>query len=100
MGKLADKCKKSWRRLNDHEQIHGLIEGVRSVEGPPKTPLTPHSWLTAIYPRPQYVEISIAKSAGFLTKDAEATTTLFVRLQLAIGTTVPPLSPPTILIGL
>jgi hypothetical protein len=33
MFKLRIECEKSWRRLNGHEQIHMLIEGVRFIDG-------------------------------------------------------------------
>ncbi len=33
MYKLGIECEKSWRRLNGHEQITRLIEGVRFVDG-------------------------------------------------------------------
>lgn len=33
MYKLGVECEKSWRRLNGHEQITRLIEGVRFVDG-------------------------------------------------------------------
>lgn len=33
MFKLGIECEKSWRRLNGHEQIHQLIEGVRFIDG-------------------------------------------------------------------
>jgi len=33
MFKLGYECEKSWRRLNGHEQLHQLIEGVRFVDG-------------------------------------------------------------------
>ncbi len=33
MFKLGCECEKSWRRLNGHEQLHKLIEGVRFVDG-------------------------------------------------------------------
>lgn len=33
MYKLGVECEKGWRRLNGHEQIHLLIEGVRFVDG-------------------------------------------------------------------
>jgi transposase-like protein len=33
MFKLGCECEKSWRRLNGHELLHKLIEGVRFVDG-------------------------------------------------------------------
>jgi hypothetical protein len=33
MYKLGVECEKGWRRLNGHEQINLLIEGVRFVDG-------------------------------------------------------------------
>jgi putative transposase len=33
MFKLGCECEKTWRRLNGHEQLHRLIDGVRFVDG-------------------------------------------------------------------